>query len=56
MEVVRWEANNVTSIGTGVLTKGALVLSIGATLKVGTIADNPVGQYSGSYVITFSYN
>jgi hypothetical protein len=56
MEVVRWEANNVTSIGTGVLTKGSLVLSIGATLRVGTIADNPVGQYSGSYVITFSYN
>ena len=56
MEVFRWETNDVTNVGTGVLTKGTLVLRIGATLKVGTIADNPVGQYSGSYVITFSYN
>jgi len=56
MEVYRWETNNVTNTGTGVLTKGTLLLRIGATLKVGTVADNPVGQYSGSYVITFSYN
>lgn len=56
MEVFNFEVNNVTNVGTGVLTKGALILSMGATLKVGTVADNPVGQYSGSYVITFSYN
>ena len=56
MEVYRWETTNVTNVGTGVLTKGTLLLRVGATLKVGTVADNPVGQYSGSYVITFSYN
>ena len=56
MEVYRWETTNVTNVGTGVLTKGTLLLRVGATLKVGTVADNPVGQYRGSYVITFSYN
>ena len=56
MEVFNFEVNNVTNVGTAVLTKGTLILSMGATLKVGTVADNPVGQYSGSYVITFSYN
>lgn len=56
MEVYNWETNNISSIGTGVLTKGQLILNVGATLRVGTVADNPVGQYAGSYVITFSYN
>ncbi|MDD3273132.1 MAG: DUF4402 domain-containing protein [Bacteroidales bacterium] len=56
MEVYRWEMNNITNVGTAVLTKGTLILSIGATLKVGTVADNPIGKYSGTYVITFSYN
>jgi hypothetical protein len=29
---------------------------VGATLDVGTLNDNPVGIYTGSYTITFDFN
>jgi len=29
---------------------------VGATLVTGSIYDNPVGVYTGTYPITFSYN
>ena len=29
---------------------------VGATLKVGTLNDNPVGIYTGTYTITFDFN
>lgn len=35
---------------------GKLTLYLGASLQVGTIADNPVGQYYGTYTLIFSYN
>ncbi|MDY0084049.1 MAG: DUF4402 domain-containing protein [Ignavibacteriaceae bacterium] len=56
MEVYNFEVSNLSGLGTGVLNNGTLVVSVGATLKVGTVVDNPIGIYSGSYVITFSYN
>jgi len=29
---------------------------VGATLKVGTLTDNPAGIYTGTYTITFDFN
>ena len=56
MEVTEWEANPSLDTGTGVLKDGKLTLNVGATLKVGSMNDNPVGLYSGTYAITVSYN
>lgn len=42
--------------GTGLLQNGFQVVNVGATLKIGTIADNPVGVYTGFYTITFGFN
>ncbi len=56
LEVYKWEANPIQNGGTAVLTKGSLLLKVGATLKVGTFSENPVGKYSGTYTITFSYD
>lgn len=56
MEVNSWETFPSVGSGAGILTKGLLALNVGATLKVGNTKDNPVGIYSGTYVITFSYN
>jgi hypothetical protein len=42
--------------GTGVLHNGYQVVYVGATLKVGTLNDNPVGIYLGNYTITFEFN
>lgn len=35
---------------------GAINMTVGATLEVGDFIANPVGVYSGTYIITFSYN
>jgi hypothetical protein len=56
MQVTNWVSNPVSGIGTGNLQNGSQVIYVGATLKVGTIIDNPVGIYSGSYSITFDFN
>jgi hypothetical protein len=56
MEVNNWETFPSVSSGAGVLTKGLLAINVGATLKVGSSNENPVGIYSGTYTITFSYN
>ena len=56
MEVGGWESYPAAGLGAGVLIDGVLNLNVGATLKVGTRSDNPVGIYSGTYSITFSYN
>jgi hypothetical protein len=56
MQVYNWESNPVAGLGTGLLNNGSLAVNIGATLKVGTMTDNPVGIYAGTYAITFSYN
>lgn len=56
MEVTFWESNPTAGIGTFVLTKGFATIHIGATLKVGNINENPIGIYTGTYSITFSYN
>jgi hypothetical protein len=38
------------------LQNGFQIVYVGATLKVGTLIDNPVGIYTGVYTITFDFN
>lgn len=38
------------------LADGSRVVSIGATLNVGNMEENPVGMYAGTFVLTFAYN
>jgi hypothetical protein len=56
MLVDDWVSIPAKGIGTGVLQNGFQVVYVGATLKVGTLNDNPVGVYLGNYIITFDFN
>jgi len=56
MVIQEWASEPQEGIGSGMLQGGFQIVNVGATLKVGTIEDNPVGIYSGSYVITFDFN
>jgi len=56
MIVDDWVSVPSKGIGTGVLHNGFQVVYVGATLKVGTLNDNPVGVYLGKYIITFDFN
>jgi hypothetical protein len=56
MVVKDWVSVPSPGIGTGMLQNGFQVVYVGATLKVGTIIDNPVGVYTGTYNITFDFN
>jgi hypothetical protein len=38
------------------LADGSRVVSIGATLNIGNMEENPVGMYAGTFVLTFAYN
>jgi hypothetical protein len=56
MRVENWISLPAPGLGAGKLINGYQVVFVGATLKVGTITDNPVGIYTGSYTITFDFN
>ena len=56
MMVSEWESIPPQGISAGVLEGGSQAISVGATLTVGGMNDNPVGIYSGTYSITFAYN
>ncbi len=56
MTVEDWNSVPAPGIGAGMLRDGSQVVNVGATLNVGTIHDNPVGFYTGSYTITFDFN
>jgi hypothetical protein len=56
MLVEDWVSIPSPGIGAGKLQNGFQVVYVGATLKVGTLEDNPVGIYTGSYTITFDFN
>ena len=56
MLVDSWNSYPSQGIGTGMLSGGFQTVYVGATLKVGTLGDNPVGVYTGSYEITFDFN
>jgi hypothetical protein len=56
MQIKDWMSVPAPGTGTGKLQNGFEVVFVGATLKVGTLIDNPVGIYTGSYSITFDFN
>ena len=56
MSVLNWESIPSTGTSVKIQSSGVLSVNVGATLRVGNMVDNPVGLYSGTYVITFSYN
>jgi len=56
ISVKDWLSVPSPGIGAGKLHSGFQVVYVGATLKVGTLNDNPVGIYTGSYTITFDFN
>jgi hypothetical protein len=56
MVVDDWVSIPSQGAGTGLLQNGFQVVYVGATLKVGTLEDNPVGMYKGSYTVTFDFN
>ncbi len=56
MVIEDWISNPGPGAGAGILQDGFQVVNVGATLKVGTLNDNPVGVYAGTYTITFDFN
>ncbi len=55
LTVDNWESVPSTGGGKVAFTDEAQSVKVGATLNVGSIEDNPVGSYSGSFAITFAY-
>ena len=55
MVIENWISVPSEGIGTGMLHNGYQVINVGATLIVGTLQDNPVGIYAGSYNVTFEF-
>jgi Domain of unknown function (DUF4402) len=56
MTIEDWNSVPAPGTGTGMLQDGFQVVFVGATLNVGTLHDNPVGVYTGTYTITFDFN
>lgn len=56
MEVTNWQSDPPAGTGSGTLMEGFQNISIGATLNVGSLQDNPVGMYTGFFSLTFTYN
>jgi hypothetical protein len=56
MTVEDWRSVPSPTPGAGMLEDGSQTVFVGATLKVGTLNDNPVGIYTGTYSITFDFN
>ena len=56
MLVSTWVSVPSPGLVSGAMQNGSLSVYVGATLEVGTMNDNPVGIYTGSYTITFDFN
>lgn len=56
MIVDDWISDPPAGTGAGTLNGGQEIVSIGASLVVGSINDNPVGMYTGTFSLTFAYN
>jgi hypothetical protein len=56
MVVSNWISIPPQGSGTGLLSGGSQEVKVGATLIVGSMDQNPVGVYTGTYAITFGYN
>lgn len=55
MTVENWTSSPSSEPGAGTLENGSQTVYIGATLKIGTLTDNPVGVYTGTYTVTFDF-
>jgi hypothetical protein len=56
MTVTGWRSDPPQESNLTISSSGARAVTIGATLIVGNIQNNPVGMYTGTYNITFNYN
>lgn len=56
MLVDNWVSEPPAGNGPNTLVNGTAVVTIGATLSVGSLDQNPVGLYSGTFQLTFAYN
>lgn len=56
MEIKNWICNTNKGSRAGILEEGSQTVYVGATLKVGSLRDNPAGIYAGTYTITFEFN
>jgi hypothetical protein len=56
VRVEDWMSVPAPGPGSGMLQNGYQEVYVGATLKVGSLADNPIGIYTGTYTITFDFN
>ena len=56
MTIDNWVSIPAPGAGTGSLQNGSRIIYVGATLNVGTLYDNPVGIYTGTYEISFDFN
>lgn len=56
MEVAGWITDPENGDAHVRLAGGSQTVMLGATLRVGSIEENPKGIYTGSYEITFGYN
>lgn len=56
MQIENWSSIPSAGVGAGKLQDGFQIVYVGATLKVGTLHDNPLGIYTGTYTITFDFN
>lgn len=55
MQVNGWISDPPTGDAAN-LSDGSRAVSIGATLNIGNIEENPAGIYAGTFVLTFAYN
>jgi len=56
MQVTGWQSIPAPGVSSGKLTGGSVTVQIGAALNIGDYNANPVGIYTGTYSITFTYN
>lgn len=56
MVVDNWMSDPPATNETSTQANGSQQISIGATLNIGNLQDNPVGIYSGTFQLTFAYN
>jgi hypothetical protein len=56
MTIENWMSSPGPGTGTGVLMDGSAVVYIGATLRIGSTEETPVGIYTGTYSISFAFN
>ena len=56
MQVTNWVSDPPVGSEAATLPDGSLLVSIGATLSVGPLDENPVGIYAGTFQLTFAYN